>query len=294
MKAGQSYLRSMTRNIAGSPLPPLRASSVPVWPVRPLGAEFLKETVPYADTLPPRTRDSDTLESQTTFQNPVESGLTARVESRPITRPDSATTEKTASAKRAARMNREGQEQLQPLSSVRSQMDSPLQERLTPENELKSRRSETQASAKRRMSETISQARPEMPDSAAAASLSSYVSGAVGVSESDNSQTRHKPASDPSSRLENSGERYFREDPLQPNTSKRSYSQLEPAPVAAAQFAGPREQGEAEGQNSVHIGKIDIHIAPPPAPAAPRQTIPTNSRAALARGFLSSFGLRQG
>lgn len=48
--------------------------------------------------------------------------------------------------------------------------------------------------------------------------------------------------------------------------------------------------------NTVHIGTIDIHIAPPPAP--PIQSRVTGPKpaapASLARGFTSSFGLRQG
>ena len=48
--------------------------------------------------------------------------------------------------------------------------------------------------------------------------------------------------------------------------------------------------------NTVHIGTIDIHIAPPPTP--PIQPVSTAPKpvalSPLARGFTSSFGLRQG
>jgi hypothetical protein len=48
--------------------------------------------------------------------------------------------------------------------------------------------------------------------------------------------------------------------------------------------------------NSVHIGTIDIHITPPPTPAIqPVATAPKPvALSPLARGFTSSFGLRQG
>jgi hypothetical protein len=48
--------------------------------------------------------------------------------------------------------------------------------------------------------------------------------------------------------------------------------------------------------NSVHIGTIDIHITPPPTPAIqPVATTPKPvALGPLARGFTSSFGLRQG
>lgn len=49
-------------------------------------------------------------------------------------------------------------------------------------------------------------------------------------------------------------------------------------------------------ENTVHIGSIDIHITSPPTP--PIQSVATTSKpvdlSPLARGFTSSFGLRQG
>ena len=57
----------------------------------------------------------------------------------------------------------------------------------------------------------------------------------------------------------------------------------------------PQSTATAQG-NTVHIGTIDIHIAPPPTP--PIQPVATAPKpvalSPLARGFTSSFGLRQG
>ena len=57
----------------------------------------------------------------------------------------------------------------------------------------------------------------------------------------------------------------------------------------------PQSAATAQG-NTVHIGTIDIHIAPPPTP--PIQPVATAPKpvalSPLARGFTSSFGLRQG
>ncbi|MEG4318612.1 MULTISPECIES: hypothetical protein [unclassified Microcoleus] len=57
----------------------------------------------------------------------------------------------------------------------------------------------------------------------------------------------------------------------------------------------PQSTATARG-NTVHIGTIDIHIAPPPTP--PIQPVATAPKpvalSPLARGFTSSFGLRQG
>jgi hypothetical protein len=48
------------------------------------------------------------------------------------------------------------------------------------------------------------------------------------------------------------------------------------------------------GRNTVHIGRVDIQIAPPaepPLPSSPRTSRPTTI---LSRGFLSRYGLKQG
>jgi hypothetical protein len=59
-------------------------------------------------------------------------------------------------------------------------------------------------------------------------------------------------------------------------------------PVAAA-------PSQPRSGNTVHIGTVDIHIAPPSFPhkAAPAR-VPAAAVSSLARGFLTSIGLRQG
>lgn len=66
---------------------------------------------------------------------------------------------------------------------------------------------------------------------------------------------------------------------------------------APQKFDRPPRSSTATAQgNTVHIGTIDIHIAPPPTP--PIQPVATAPKpvalSPLARGFTSSFGLRQG
>ncbi len=66
---------------------------------------------------------------------------------------------------------------------------------------------------------------------------------------------------------------------------------------ARQKFDRPPRSSTATAQgNTVHIGTIDIHIAPPPTP--PIQPVATAPKpvalSPLARGFTSSFGLRQG
>jgi hypothetical protein len=300
MNARGSYLRSMTDNGGGPTLPVLRAAPVPVWPVRPLGAEFLKETVSLANSFPQTTRMSDTFESKTTLQNPTESTTKTAVDSLSISPPASATCETTTSTPIATRVRREAMEQLQPVSTVLSQIDTPQQEWLTQEKAIKPSRSETMHS--------VAVAQPVMPTSAAPASVSSNSSATKAMPESRQPSPEPGRTSYSSSSPETSGERSYRERPPRLDAATRFQFQLEPAPVAerasaspaaktTAQFADSREKGAAQSRNSVHIGKIDIHIAPPPAHTAPRQimrSVPANSSAALARGFFSSFGLRQG
>ena len=49
----------------------------------------------------------------------------------------------------------------------------------------------------------------------------------------------------------------------------------------------------AEAEPSVHIGTIEVHVAPPPAPRPLPAPAPKTAPAPLARGFASTFGLRQ-
>ena len=80
-------------------------------------------------------------------------------------------------------------------------------------------------------------------------------------------------------------------------------------PVTPAAFNRPAEptrvearsrRGEpAAAENRIHIGAIEIHIAPPPkapaqAPPPPRRTVASVPAPAISRSFTASFGLRQG
>ena len=66
-----------------------------------------------------------------------------------------------------------------------------------------------------------------------------------------------------------------------------------PAPPPPASRISPRGTASESG-GAIHIGRVDVHIAPPAAPPAkpaPGRPAPVS---ALARGFTAPFGLRQG
>jgi hypothetical protein len=68
---------------------------------------------------------------------------------------------------------------------------------------------------------------------------------------------------------------------------------LEPNPALASPMPHPDRQPRRQGP--VRIGSIDIHVLPPPAAVQPPPRIaPLPPAPPLARGFTSSFGLRQG
>ena len=68
------------------------------------------------------------------------------------------------------------------------------------------------------------------------------------------------------------------------------------APIQHVQRAKPAAASTAPApEPSLTIGTIEVHVAPPaPAPAAPRGAARSASSERLARGFVSTFGLRQG
>ena len=65
-------------------------------------------------------------------------------------------------------------------------------------------------------------------------------------------------------------------------------------PVSEKPAAAKDREGSAPG-NSIHIGRVDVHITPPPktvvAPQRGRGAAPSTP---LSRGFVSTFGLNQG
>ena len=276
MTASRSYLNSMAGGARGSTQPVLRAPSVPVWPVRALGADAFTDTFPLAVAPPPRTREGEMAEPQAILQNPAQPMADAFSESISVDPPASAGIERSTSTRReqrvepstnTARMSQENQEQLEPVPMA------PLQ---------------TGAFHRK--------------DSAATVKSSSQASATDLMPGSGKTQTKQRRPSHSSGGPENGTDR---PDQITPPQSAATHlqSQMEPPRIAEREKAGPLTASTArfaysrEQANSIHIGKIDIHIAPPPAHVAQRRItrqMPANSGAALARGFLSSFGLRQG
>ncbi len=304
MKARHSYLRSMTDGATGSTLPVLRPPAAPLWPVRSVGMESFAESVAPATVSPQRTRMSD----------PVEPITNAVAEPFSLSPPAHAATGRTASTRSVrraepalnpAQMGGENREQLQPVPMALSEIGTPHQELLAQETPHAPHRSGPQADVNRAAMRSGSMTQPGIPHSAAPLRGNPSLGDAVVPSEKSPVHRAYR-ASRPTSVTSDISERPERNTPPRPASATRI--QLEPPPIAdriiaepaatgAAQFAYSREQGGAQPQNTVHIGKIDIHITPPPAPVVPRRTMrqmPANSGAALARGFLSSFGLRQG
>jgi hypothetical protein len=68
-----------------------------------------------------------------------------------------------------------------------------------------------------------------------------------------------------------------------------------PALRAIPRSPGSSKQAELKPSgNSIHIGNVDIHILPPPAPVVRQPVGQRAAVAAMSRGFTSSFGLNQG
>ena len=70
------------------------------------------------------------------------------------------------------------------------------------------------------------------------------------------------------------------------------------SPAIAPPPSPPKMPSAAESPagNRIHIGAIDVHISPPPQKRVPKPASPLTPppAPALARGFFSPFGLRQG
>ena len=308
MKARGSYLRSMTRNAGGTALPMLHAVPVPVWPAWHSDAENFRDDGFSADSSALTTRVGDKLDIQPRPQNRVESTTAALVESLSPVPPYTAKDEISASTQIAARLRKESAEEPEPLSTTPSHNDTPPHGRLMHEKELKPSRGEARVSANRRTTHPVPIAQPAMAASKATASTRSNSDDAAEVQVSGKTSSRPGRRDHLSIASGNDDRHSDQEGLRQLDNSTRVPVSLAPAAFAERANAGPAAKTAAQSadsraevvtasRNAVHIGKIDIHIAPPPAPAAPRRTIRSvspNSSAALARGFLSSFGLRQG
>jgi hypothetical protein len=69
---------------------------------------------------------------------------------------------------------------------------------------------------------------------------------------------------------------------------------ITPLPKEAAPPRASVARHNAPATNGVHIGKVDIHLQPPPLPQPAVHAVAPPTRGPLALGFVSSFGLRQG
>jgi hypothetical protein len=84
--------------------------------------------------------------------------------------------------------------------------------------------------------------------------------------------------------------------PPSPAAAASTFAPQQRAPIQHVQRAKPAAASTATApEPSLTIGTIEVHVAPPaPAPRAPRDAARSASSERLARGFVSTFGLRQG
>ncbi|HEX6082964.1 MAG TPA: hypothetical protein VF266_00460 [Thermoanaerobaculia bacterium] len=122
-------------------------------------------------------------------------------------------------------------------------------------------------------------------------SAAAVVSGAVG--EESRYESLDEAATEPVRLAEiATPQRMSRQSQVQ--THVQAQEQLHAASaIAATKAATATSTSTSTEEPSVHIGTIEVHIAPP-APPAPRPSpAPKTAPAKLARGFASTFGLRQ-
>jgi len=306
MRARPSYLRSFSDPGGTVRLPLLHAPAAPLWPLRSAAADPFPESVA-PQTTPPRPAlpilhlDSTGQPKDTA---PVLSEtITPTRTSDPIQPPPSAAPAWQQKPEPLHRL-----EPLHPAVVPPSSTETPHRPRETHTIATPPEPGAKQPVAERAESPADSAPRRETPKPATTPSVQPSPYSAItpqSSNPSSNASSNAKPAPAPPSPsapfTANSAEPRDRNGP----TSSASRTELEPLLLleraslrsAAAPAAPPRDAEKAESRSTVHIGKIDIHIAPPPAPAVPRRVMrqmPANPGAALASGFLSSFGLRQG
>lgn len=110
------------------------------------------------------------------------------------------------------------------------------------------------------------------------------------TARSDNETTRTIPE-------EWKGKLWANDEELFQSAGKSSRLVVPRTPLLPAAEEVPpaaKVEGVREG-NSVHIGRLEVHVTPPLAPT-PRQSVPraTAATAVLSRGFTSAFGFTQG
>jgi hypothetical protein len=271
MKARPSYLRSFSDRGGTAPLPLLHAPAAPVWPLRNAAADAFAEGVAPQSTTPRPALPVVPLDSmvQPKETTPMVSETIAPARTSDPTQPPSST-------------------------------ETPHRPRETHAIATPPTPSPRQPVAERTESRTDSAPRRETTNPVTTPSVDPSPHTAI-TPQSSVTKSAPPPPSPSTPSTVNSVETRDRNDPT-PSASKRGLDPLlilERASLRSlgGQPAPPRDSEKAESRNTVHIGKIDIHIAPPPAPAVPRRVMrqmPANPGAALASGFLSSFGLRQG
>jgi len=304
MKARGSYLRSMTDGANSPAFPALRPPAVPLWPVRGLEAESYVNSVAPEITPREKTRAYDTLPHAESLN------LAAPITAKPIANRNQDAGFDNPTRTVSEKVEPAPKQDAQPLHSAHWAVRVP--ESKHPEREpqgvsSQAQKGEVQASAPRADTSSDSAAKLETPRFQTAPRNDPIRRRETVVMPSRDSliEPVQELANRTGSVINEIAERGERNIP--PRPASATQIQLEspsiaeraipkPAATSSARFTNSREQEKAQ-RNSVHIGKIDIHIAPPPAPAVSRRSMrqmPGNSGAALARGFLSSFGLRQG
>lgn len=325
MRARRSYLRSLTNGAASAALPLLRPPAVPLWPVRPLGTEFLAPADPPTEASFPLTREADRgfeasgrryevgddAVTNAAWLNPVDRTVKVVMDGFAAEERSPVPEAKNASSKAVERVHAPPgtapnhpalPAALQPAQPASSAPTRTGKERMPDGIAHPTSRGEMHAAAAATPLESMHLAQPrQLPPEPVLASIES----ATLPPDAPAAEPRHRKVFRGANVAENS------EQPVvhsgQPRSRSAPQAELHPLPVPeriaiwpatpSAQFHDPREHQEASSANTVHIGNIDIHIAPPPPAAVPRRatrTAPASSTAGLARGFISPFGLRQG
>lgn len=280
MNARPSYLRSFSDRRAGVTLPVLRVPAAPLWPLRSAAVD------PFPGRSKPQTAVPSDRAGKLHEITPVHSEEMAH------------SSDRTRLASRASEQNLET---LRPAEIPPSRTETPRGPRETHAPDAGPTPGVTQPGTETRSGSAPAGATPNPSTTQGVAPLPG--NAITPASSNPGRNTQPAPARASSTHFAaNPGEDRASGNPGPasiPGTELEPLLLLERASLRASapQPGTPGETKPADPHNSVHIGKIDIHIAPPPAapvPRRPMRQMPVNPGAALASGFLSSFGLRQG